>query len=101
MRFRKRPAEHREVLAEDENESTIDRAVSGDDAVAQVPLSIEPEICCAMRYERVELDERVRVKKQLQTFASRQLAAFVLLVDPFFAAAQQTRGAHFVEAREL
>ena len=101
VRLRQRATEHREVLAEHEDESTIDRAVAGDDAVAQVALAVQAEIGCAMSHERVELDERIRVEQQLQPLARRQLAALVLLVDALLAAAEQTLGAHLIEPREL
>ena len=79
MRLGQRAAEDREVLAEDEDEPAVDRAVAGDDAVAQVALAVETEVGRAVGHERVELDERVRVEQQLESLARGQLAALVLL----------------------
>ena len=89
VRLGQRSAENREVLAEHENEPAVDRAVTGDDAVAQVALAVETEVGRAMSHERVELDERIRVEQQLQALARRQLAAFVLLLDALLAAAER------------
>ena len=44
VRLGQRSAEHREVLAEDEDEPAVDRAVAGDDAVAEDELLVEPEV---------------------------------------------------------
>ena len=60
---------------------------------------VETEICRAVRDERVELDERVGVEKQLQAFARSQLAALVLLLDPLLAAAEQLARASLRGAR--
>ena len=88
VRFRQRSAENREVLAEDEHEPAVDRAVTGDDAVAQVALAVQAEVSRAVRDERVQLDERIRVEQQLQSLARRQLAAIVLLLDPLLSPAE-------------
>ena len=101
MRLRQRAAEDGEVLAEHEHETAVDRAVAGDDAVAQVALSLEAEVRCAMSDERVELDERIGVEQQLESFACGELAALVLLVDALLATAKEALGAHLLETREI
>ena len=60
VRLRQRTAEDREVLAVDEHQPAVDRAVAGDDAVAEDVLLVEPELRRPVGDEGVELDERVR-----------------------------------------
>ncbi len=90
-----RAAEDREVLAEDEDEPTVDRPVAGDDAVAEV--ATRRDRSC-VRDERVELDERVRIEQQVEALARRQLAGRVLSLDAVRSPTESRRGAHLVEA---
>ena len=83
--LRQRSAEHREVLAEDEHRSAVDLAVAGDDAVAEERLFRRG---VAIRDERVEFDERIRVEQQVEPLARRQLARGVLFRDAGRAAAE-------------
>ena len=53
MRFRKGAAEDREVLAEDEYQSTVDGAVTGHHAVAGNLLLVHVEIAAAVLDEHV------------------------------------------------
>ena len=73
-----RPAEDGEVLAEDEDQSTVDGAVAGDDAVAEDRVV---RTAVATGDERVELDERPGVEQQVEPLARRQLAGGVLPLD--------------------
>ena len=97
VRLRQRSTEDREVLAEDEDRPAVDRAVAGDDAVAEERFGRRR---VAVRDERVELDERSRVEQQVESFARGQLAGGVLLGDARGATALARRGAHLLEARE-
>ena len=67
----------------------VDRAVAGDDAVAEDRVGIA--VVAARRDEGVELDEGPGVEQQLDPLARGQLAAGVLLVDPDLAAAERER----------
>jgi hypothetical protein len=57
VRLGQRTAEDREVLAEDEHGPGVDRAVAGDDAVAEDGLFGRAGRSCALGDERVHLDE--------------------------------------------
>ena len=82
VRLRQRAAEHREVLAVDEHEPAVDRAVAGDDAVAEDALPVGAEPRRPVGDERVQLDERIRVEQQVEPLTRRQLARRVLPLDP-------------------
>ena len=97
VRLRQRTTEDREVLAEDEDRPAVDLAVAGDDAVAEERLGRGR---VAVGDERIEFDERVGVEQQVEPFARRQLAGFVLLRDARLAAAHPGRRAHLVKAIE-
>ena len=100
IRLRERPAEDREVLAEDEHQPPVDRAVSGDDAVAEEELLVEPELRRAVGDERVQLDERARVQEEVQSLARRELAPRVLSLDADRTAALQRLGPQLLESRD-
>ena len=100
VRLRQRSTEDREVLAEDEHEPTVDRPVSGDDAVAQDMLLGHPEFGGAVGDERIEFDERPWVEQEVQSFARRQLPPGVLSFDTDRATAQQCLGPHALEPVE-
>src|SRR4051812_44367649 len=51
-------------------------------------------------HERVKLDERIRVKQQLDSLARRQLSAPMLLVDPLLATTETRLFPHRSKARE-
>ena len=57
IRLGQRSTEDREVLAEDEDEPAVDRAVAGDDAVAQHVILGETEFRGSVGDEGIELDE--------------------------------------------
>ena len=101
MCFRERATEHREVLAEHEDEPPVDRAVAGDDAVTQVALLLEAEVRGAVRHELIDLDERSRVQQQVHALARGQLAAPVLLVDAFLTASEHRLLAQRPEVLDL
>src|SRR5579859_2351856 len=82
--FTERAAEHREVLREEEDAATVDRAVSCDDAVADEALLRQPERIGPVDRERVELDERIRIEEARDAFARRKFAALVLTLVPRF-----------------
>ena len=98
VRLGQRAAEHREVLAEDEDEPAVDRAVAGHDAVAEESLVVESELARPLRDERVELHERARIEQQVEALARGQLAPGVLPLDADLAAAQSGRLAHLPQA---
>ena len=76
-----------EVLCERIDETTVDRAVARNDALAGQFLLLLPEVRAAMLHEQIELDEAALVKEQVETLARRQLPFGVLLLDALCAAA--------------
>ncbi len=97
MHRRQTPAEHRKVLAEDEDGAAVDETTTGDHAVAQVLLLVHVEVGAAVLHERAVLDERAVVEQEIDALASRQLALLVLLVDALLAAAEQRLLAFLLE----
>ena len=89
MGLAERAAEHREILREDEDRATVDRAPPSYDAVSRDFLPFHAEICRAVFDIHVELLERVRVEQEFDALAGRQLAAPVLGRDAPFAAARR------------
>jgi len=67
-------AENGEVLAENVDQATINRAPAGDDAIAQNLLLVHAEIRLAVDHQRVDLAERAFVEQQLDALAGGQLA---------------------------
>src|SRR5690606_21525450 len=100
MRLGQAAAEDREVLAEDEDEPAVDRAVSGDDAVAGHLLIRHAEIRRAVLDEHVPLLEAVGIEQDVDTLARGQLAAFVLRVDPALSATEPCALAHLLEPEQ-
>ena len=76
-----RAAEHGDVLAEDADRAAVDRAVAGDDAVAERAVLLHAEVGRAVPGELVELDERALVEQRLDALAGGHLALGVLLLD--------------------
>ena len=93
-------AEHGEVLAEDEHQPAIDRAVAGHDAVTRHLLVGHAKIVATMLDEHVRLLEGVRVEQELDALAGGELAALVLRLDPALAAAKPSRRALGIELLE-
>src|SRR5262249_54975140 len=79
-------AEDREVLAEDEHQPAIDRAMTGDHAVAGDALLAHAEVVGAVLDEHVPLLEGVGIEQQVDALARRQFALGVLRLDPAHAA---------------
>ena len=79
-----RPAENREVLAEDAHRAPEDRPVPRHDRVAPGPLVAHPELALAVADEAVELDERAAVEEELEPLAREELPALVLPGDRAF-----------------
>ncbi len=88
VRLGERAAEHGEVLAEDEDEAAVDRAVAGDDAVARDLLLRHAEVGAAVLDEHVPLLEGAGVEQEVDALARGQLAAGVLRLDALLAAAE-------------
>ena len=97
---RQRAAEHGEVLAEDEDQPAVDRAVAGDHAVARDLLLLHAEIGAAMLDEHVPFLEGAGVEQQLDALAGGELALGVLGVDAALAAAGPRRRALLFELAE-
>jgi hypothetical protein len=93
-------AEHGEVLAEHEDQSPVDRSVTGHHAVAEHMLLPEAELGGPVRHERVHLHEGSRVEQQVQALAGGELAPGVLPLHPDGAAAQERFFAHPLESSE-
>ena len=101
VRLRQRSTEHREVLAEDEDEPAVDRAVAGDDAVAEDARRQpeRPSPRCVTNASSSTNESGV--EQQLEPLARRQLAARVLLLDARLRRRRAaTRCAHRLEPRE-
>ena len=79
--LRQRPAEHGEVLREDEHLAAEDRPVAGDDGVAPRPVLAHVELDLAVTDEAVELDERARIEELLEPLAREELPALALALD--------------------
>ncbi len=77
----KRAAEHGEILAEDEDQPAVDRAVAGDHAVARDLLLVHAEIAAAVLDEHVPFLEGAGIEQQLEALARGQLALGVLRPD--------------------
>ena len=101
MRFRQRAAEHSEVLAEDVDQTAVDGAVTGHDAVAQKLLLGKAEAGGAVRNETVHLDEAVVVEQQLDPLARRKLAARMLRLDPLLTTTQLGLGFELFQQLEF
>ena len=76
-----RAAEHRDVLAEHADRTAVDRAVAGDDAVAERAVLLHAEVGRAVPGELVQLDERAFVEERVDALAGGLLALCVLLLD--------------------
>src|SRR5690606_19286003 len=76
-----RPPEDREILRENVDEPTLDRAVPGHYPVAQILLVLDAEIGGPVDDEAVQLDQRALVERHSEALAGSELAACVLLFD--------------------
>src|SRR5262249_12281776 len=81
-----RAAEDGEVLREDEDLAPEDRAVAGDDGVAERTTLEHPEVRLAVAHIAVELDERARIAETLGALARHELALGSLALDRALAA---------------
>ena len=97
MGLRQRAAEDGEVLAEDEDQPAVDRAVAGDHAVARDLLLRHAEIRGAVLDEHVPFLEGAGVEQQLEPLARGELALGVLRLDAPLAAAAACRLALLLE----
>ena len=76
-----RAAEDGEVLREDEDLPTVDRAPAGDDTIGERAGLLDAEAVRAMTGEHVELDERAGIEQFLESLACGELAPRVLTID--------------------
>ncbi len=83
----KRPAEDREILGENIDDTAVDGAPAGDHAVAGNALLLHAEVVAAVLDEHVELLEGVLVEQQVEALAGGELALGVLGGDAPLAAA--------------
>ena len=93
MAFGQRAAEDGEILREDIDQAAVDRAGTGDDAVAGDMLFVHAEIDAIMFDIHVDFLERILVEQDIEPLTRGQLALGVLGVDPFLAAAEHGFGA--------
>ena len=100
VRLAQRATEDGEVLAEDEDQSPVDRAASGDHAIARHTLFGHAEIRGTVLDEHVVFLERAVVEQQFQTLAGGELALGVLPLDPRLTAAQPGAGAALFECAQ-
>ncbi len=98
VRLGERSAEDREVLAEEEDEPAVDRAVAGDDAVAEEVLVAQPELVRPVRDEGVELDEAPGVEQEVDALPRRELPPGVLPLDADGSPTLERLGAHPLQA---
>ena len=98
VRSRQRTAQHREVLREQEHQTTVDRAVARHHTVARVVLLLHAEMHAAVRLQLVVLAERTLIHQQLDALASSQLPALVLRINALLASANQGAVASFRES---
>ncbi len=87
--LRERPAEDREVLAENTDKPPADRSCSGDDPVSQVLLLVKPKIARPVFGEHIHLLKAPLVEENRQALTGRELPLSVLVLNPFPAAAEQ------------
>ena len=99
--LRERPAEHREVLREDEHLAAEDRAVAGHDRVAPRTVLAHVELDLAVAHEPVELDERARIEELLEPLASEELPSLALPLDVPLARGMERALAQLLEPAEL
>src|SRR5690606_26303580 len=83
-----RAAVHGEILREDIDEAAIDRARSGDDAVARKLLRLHAEVRAIMLDEHVIFLEAARIEQHRDPLARRQATLRVLCLYPLRATAQ-------------
>src|SRR5581483_2161016 len=96
-----RPAEHGEVLREDEHPAPEDRPVAGDDSVAvRAPLH-HPEVRLAVAHVAVELDEGAGVAQLLGALAREQPTLVPPPLDGLLAAGVERLAAQLGEPGEL
>ena len=99
--FRKRAAEHGEILGEDEHRPAGNLAVAGDEAVAVDDLLVHAKVTAAVADQLVHFFESAFVEKQLDAFPGAQLALFVLSLASGLAPSRFGGGmpaSHFVQA---
>src|SRR3546814_14158480 len=89
--LRKRTAEDGEILAEDEDQSAVDRARPGHHPVAGYLRLFHAEVDAIVLDVHVEFLERAFVEQHLQPLARGQPALAVLRVDAFLTAAHAGR----------
>jgi hypothetical protein len=77
----------------------VDRAVAGDDAVAEEALVLETD--GAVGDEPVQLHEAARIQQQVEALARRQLASLVLGTDPVRAATLLGLATQFLQPLQL
>ncbi len=83
-----RPAQHREVVGEEEHLPAVDVAVAGDDGVAGERLVRHPEVGRPVLDEGVDLVEGPVVDEEVDALARGHLALLVLGLDTCLAAAE-------------
>jgi hypothetical protein len=92
-----RPAEHRKILGKDKSLAAVDGAPAGDDTVARHLGLFHAEFDRTVLDEHVELLETALVEQKLDALPRGQLAAGVLRLDAFLAAAEFGPRAPFLE----
>ena len=81
VRLAERSAEDREVLGEDADLSSVDRAEAGDDTVGVRARVLKSHARRAVARQHVEFLERVLVEEVLDTFARGHLALGLVSLD--------------------
>src|SRR5690606_851867 len=80
-RLREGAAEHGKVLRKNVDETPVDRAVSGDDAVSRILLVRHSESRATVRLEHVKLLETTFIEEHVDTFTRSVSAALMLFAN--------------------
>ena len=95
VHFSRRAAEHGEVLAGQMHGAAIDLRTTGDYSIRRNFLIRHAEIGGAVLGKKSDFLKAALIDQTLDTFAGRELAGGMLLVDSFFAAASLDLGRVF------
>jgi hypothetical protein len=78
----------------------VDQTVTGNNAVAGDFLALQAEICAAVGFETVHLDETVWIEKRFDPLPGGHFAAVMLFLDPFITTAPGGLSVFFIQRHE-
>ena len=88
----KRAAKNREILGENIHQAAIDGAVARHYAIAEVVFFVQAEVFGAVHHKLANFLKRAFVHQQVDPFAGRELAFFVLGINAVLPATKQRFG---------